>query len=152
MLRRLFPELGARVVPAEARPVRAEPGDMTLLGEAHSLLGIDYAYGDEALDPQGFVRIAIGPVSRAIYEELLPGGARNRALRPLLDEWLASRARVELEIHLASTDAPSFTLGEAFGGGLGVDSRLADAGARVLRVRLRLTDDPNEARPTYHET
>jgi type VI secretion system protein ImpH len=151
ILGRLFPELSARVVHAEPRPLRADPEDLTLLGEAHSTLGVDYAYGDEALDTDGVVRIVVGPVGRAVYEELLPGGARHRVLQPLLDEWLASRAKAELEILVPSGEAPSFTLGADFGGALGVDTRLAEEDTRLVRVRILLSDDPTAVRPSYHD-
>ena len=150
ILGRLFPELSARVVVREPWCVRADDADLTRLGEAHSTLGVDAAYGDEALDVDGIVRITVGPVSRGVYEELLPGGARYRVLQPLLDEWLASRAKAELEILLPSAEAPALRLGEEFGGALGVDSRQA-TDAAFVRVRVLLLADHRAATPTYHD-
>jgi len=150
ILARLFPELAARVVASDPRLVRAENEDVTCLGERHCTLGVDAAYGDEALDTDGIVRIAVGPVSRALYEELLPGGARYRVLQPLLEEWLAARAKAELEILLPNEEAPALRLGEAFGSALGVDSRIPTDGA-LVRVRVLLLADPSAVTPTYHE-
>ncbi len=151
ILGRVFPDLAARVVKREARRVRASVDDRTRLGVAHSTLGEDAAYGDEALDVDGIVRIRVGPVPRALYEELLPGGARYRRLQPLVDEWLASRAKVELEILVAANDAPTLKLGDTFGGVLGVDSRQATGGRSVVRVRVFLQADYRAATPTYHD-
>ncbi len=151
ILRRLFPELSARVVPAEPRPLRAADEDLTLLGEAHCTLGVDMTYGDEALDADGIVRIRIGPVNRALYQELLPGGVRYQALQRLLDELLASRAKAELEILLPASEAPVFTLGEPFGGALGVDTRIPAGEASSLRVRVLLEEDPARAVANYHD-
>jgi type VI secretion system protein ImpH len=150
ILGRLFPELSARVVVREPQRTHAENEDLTRLGEAHSTLGVDAAYGDEALDTDGIVRIKVGPVSRAIYEELLPGAVRYRVLQPLLDEWLASRAKAELEVLLPSAEAPTVRLGEEFGSALGVDSRQASESSFV-RVRILLLADHATVTPTYHD-
>jgi type VI secretion system protein ImpH len=151
ILGRLFPELRARVVVREPRTVRADAADRTRLGVAHSRLGVDASYGDEALDTDGTVRIVVGPVSRAIYEELLPGAARYRVLQPLLDEWLASRAKAELEVLLSGAEAPRVRLGEAFGSKLGVDSRQAADDVPFVRVRMLLLADHGAVTPTYHD-
>lgn len=151
ILRRVFPELSARVRPSESRPVHAQDSDLTRLGERNAILGVDAAYGDEAFDTDGVVRIQVGPVNRTIYEELLPGGARYRVLQPLLEEWLAARARAELEVLLPSEEAPALRLGTGFGGSLGVDSRHAAPDVSIVRVRILLLSDPSSVTPTYHD-
>ncbi len=151
LLERVFPDLQARVIGREPRRVRASAEDLTRLGEAQTTLGLNAAYGQEALDTSGIVRILVGPVSRGLYEALLPGGSRYRALQPLVDEWLAARAQAELEVLISAADAPTLRLGDSFGGALGIDSRRARRDVSWVRMRVLLLADSAAAAPSYHD-
>jgi type VI secretion system protein ImpH len=146
-----FPDLMPRVSQSAPRFVVARTDEVSRLGEWRSTLGVDAAYGAGALDADGLLRILVGPVDRETYEELMPGGARYRAMQPLVDEWLVARTVAELEVVLASEVAPRATLGEAFGGTLGVDARYSSRDEAHVRVRVLLLAEPTMATRTYVE-
>jgi type VI secretion system protein ImpH len=141
VLRRLFPELNLRVTWSAPRFVETDLADRGSLGRRGVTLGVDFAYGTGALDATAVVRIEVGPVTGTVCEELMPGGARYRAMQPIVDEWLASRAIAELEVAVTGDEAPRFRLGNAVGSRLGVDSRLAEAQPQRVRVRVLLVPD-----------
>jgi type VI secretion system protein ImpH len=145
VLERIFPELAPRVTVPEPRSVQADQNDLTRLGERHATLGVDAAYGSSALDPAGVLRLTLGPVGRTTYEELLPGGRRYLQLQPLVDELLAARAMVELEVLIPHGEAPSIVLAESFGATLGVDARHATHDTPYVRVRFMLLADASAA-------
>ncbi len=149
LVRRIFPELDARVVLAEPCLVPAADEDRSCLGSQHTTLGEDASYGESALDANGRVRIQLGPVDRKTYETLMPGGARYRQMQPLVDMWLASRADAELDVIVPAEDAPVLCLGEAYGATLGVDAQYRDPDTRSVRARVLLLADPSGEAPDY---
>jgi type VI secretion system protein ImpH len=149
ILQRFFPELRPRVSPADPCFVAKAPEDASLLGVQKCVLGETFAYGAGALDVESTLRLTVGPVGRETYDALMPGGARYRSLRAMLDEWLAGRVIVELEVVVRREEAPALRLGEPFGGRLGVDTRY-EAKEEFPRTRVLLLADEARAVRSYH--
>ncbi|MBI4893676.1 MAG: type VI secretion system baseplate subunit TssG [Acidobacteria bacterium] len=131
-------------------------------------LGQGAALGTEAWDPQAAIRICLGPMSRARYEEFLPGAPAFVALRHLVDFF--SRGAFDYEINpiLRREDVPPIRLGEALPPAspqyqttevrLGYTTWLTskpmdrDAGDTVLRAWLsHAIEDDHEPARTCHQ-
>lgn len=80
---------------------------------SYQQLGLGAALGDEAWDPQAAVRIRLGPMPRARYEEFLPDGPAYRALRALVDFFAHGGFDYEINPILQREDVPAIPLGEA---------------------------------------
>src|SRR5690606_4303217 len=63
---------------------RQEQCAVGLREDASTQLGLGAVVGDEMWDPQGRVRLRLGPLSRARYDEFLPGGGALDSLRQLV--------------------------------------------------------------------
>ena len=70
-------------------------------GRVSSQLGMGALVGDEIYDPQGRVRIRLGPLSRERYEAFLPTGAQHATLRRLAS--LFAHGQFEFELQLVLT-------------------------------------------------
>ena len=149
ILGRAFPELRPRVAMADARRVLAADEDRTCLGVRNSTMGEDATYGGSAVDPQGAVRIVVGPVDRATHDALMPGGRRYTALSAFVGHWLAGRASAELEVLVAGSEAPCLRLGDDYGATLGAEARYSGDDANEVRVRVPLVAAPDQATRSY---
>ena len=78
----------------------------TSLGDEMSGLGSGAVAGDEVWDQQGRVRVRIGPLTRARYDEFLPGGASHDALRALTRFYANDQFDFEIQLVLAREEAP----------------------------------------------
>ncbi len=74
-------------------------------------LGEHTVVGDEIWDPQAKVRIRIGPLRRAQYEEFLPGGEGHRKMKALTQFFGDGQFDFEMQLVLAREDVPSMVLG-----------------------------------------
>lgn len=148
LLRRVFPDLHARIVPAEPRLIRTAVQDRTCLGTQRSTMGVDASYGAAALDASSLVRVQLGPVTRETYEKLLPGGAYRTRLLSALETWLAGRAGCELDVLMRAEDAPRTTLGERYGATMGADAHYRDRGEQtdIVHVPMPLSTVPGIVR------
>lgn len=81
-------------------------------------LGRGAVLGDEIWDHQARVRIKLGPLPRARYEEFLPGGSAYLKLRELTRFFSSDSFDFELQLVLAREQVPGCVLGSDEGGGI----------------------------------
>lgn len=80
--------------------------------------------GNAVYDPQGRVRLRLGPLTRRQFDALLPGGADHPRLRALARLYVDEALGVEAQLVLARGEAPGATLGAAGAPALGRGSWL----------------------------
>lgn len=90
-------------------------GDQCALDDAaptpSATLGRGAVVGDEVWDPQAHVRLRLGPLTRARYDEFLPGGDALARLRELVRLYADDQFDVELQLVLRADEVPRCTLG-----------------------------------------
>jgi type VI secretion system protein ImpH len=92
--------------------------DLCAVGEEEDVsnqLGVGTVVGDEIWDAQSGVRISLGPLSRAQYDALLPGGAAHATVRTLVRFFCHDQFDLELQLILARDQVPGFVLGAEAG-------------------------------------
>ena len=99
---------------------RLAPGMQCALGEDDdtTVLGLGSIVGDEVLDHGARARVRIGPVSRTMFNALLPGTKGHEALKGLVRFVAGDAVEVEVCLVLERGAVPSTVLGTA-GGQLG---------------------------------
>ena len=100
---------------------------------------------------------AIGPVDRATFDRLLPGGEDNLRLRKVVDDVTGGLLEVEAEIEIVRGEEPRAALGRRpgtkVGAQLGRSSLVLQSGSACsLRVRISLGADAIAARPVFFQT
>jgi type VI secretion system protein ImpH len=90
------------------RPTQCGLGDEA---SESSQLGLGAVAGDEVWDQQSRARIRIGPLTRAQYDDFLPGGRAHEPLRALTRYYGNDQIDFELQLVLARDDAPACQLG-----------------------------------------
>jgi type VI secretion system protein ImpH len=85
-------------------PVGAESGPA-------DQLGLGALVGDEVWDAQARVRLRIGPLSRARFEEFLPTGGAHEPLRALVRFFSHDQFEFEVQLVLAGDEVQGFVLG-----------------------------------------
>lgn len=83
----------------------------TAVGDEAALLGGGAVAGDEVWDQQGRIRIRIGPLTRARYDEFLPGGAMHDAVGALTRFFGNDQFDFEIQLVLAQDEVPVVALG-----------------------------------------
>jgi type VI secretion system protein ImpH len=81
-------------------------------------LGEGCPVGDEIWDQQASVRLRIGPLSRAQYEQFLPRGSAYQALKELTHMFGGDGFDFEVQLVLDRRDVPAAVLGAERGEGL----------------------------------
>jgi type VI secretion system protein ImpH len=81
-------------------------------------LGAGCPVGDELWDPQARVRLRIGPLRRAQFEDFLPRGSGHKALRELTHFYGGDGFEFEAQLVLDRRDVPPARLGADSGEGL----------------------------------
>ena len=76
-----------------------------------SRLGVGAVVGDEVWDPQAHVRLRLGPLTRAQYDDFLPGGSALARLRELVRVYADDQLDVEVQLVLHHDAVPTCTLG-----------------------------------------
>lgn len=89
-------------------PTQCELGDDL---SASSQLGEGAVVGDEIWDQQARIRIRIGPLERARYDEFLPGGTAHEPLRGLSRFFGNDLLDVDVQLVLARDEVPACVLG-----------------------------------------
>jgi type VI secretion system protein ImpH len=110
--------------------------------DASTQLGLGAVVGDEIWDPQARVRIRIGPLTRARYDEFLPSGRAFRQLEALTDFFVGGHFDFELQLVLARDEVPTAVLGS--------DEPPPLGWATWLHTRP-LQRDPDEVVFTFHQ-
>jgi type VI secretion system protein ImpH len=104
-----------------------ETGDDGRLGRA--------VVGDAVYDPQGRVRLRVGPLTRRQFDALLPDGADHDRLRALVRVYVEDGIGVDAQLVLARDEGPATALGHAGAPTLGRGSWL---------LRRAPTRDPDD--------
>lgn len=90
-------------------------GDQCALDDAvespSSRLGLGAVVGDEVWDPQAHVRLRLGPLTRAQYDDFLPGGSALARLRELVRLYADDQLDVEVQLVLRHDAVPTCRLG-----------------------------------------
>ncbi|HWB83583.1 MAG TPA: type VI secretion system baseplate subunit TssG [Bryobacteraceae bacterium] len=73
-------------------------------------LGLGAVVGDEIWDQQSRIRIHLGPLTMAQYEDFLPGGEGYRQLRTLADFYAGDEYDVEVRLILRRDEVPACEL------------------------------------------
>ena len=102
-----------------------------------AVLGSGAVAGDEVWDQQSRVRVRIGPLTRAKYDEFLPGGAAYETLRALTRFFGNDQFDFEVQLVLDRKDVPSVRLDAG-------DQTLPLGWATWLRTKP-LDRDPDDA-------
>lgn len=76
-----------------------------------NLLGAGAVVGDEVWDPQGRVRVRLGPLDRERFEDFLPGGVDHDRLHALTRFYGHDQYEFEIQLVLAAEDVPGLMLG-----------------------------------------
>ena len=91
------------------RATQSELGDDTT---ASSQLGLGAVAGDEIWDQQSRARVRIGPLSRAQYDEFLPGGSAYEPLRAIARLYTNDLIDFDIQLVLDRDDVPPCRLGD----------------------------------------
>jgi type VI secretion system protein ImpH len=110
------------------------PGEQSVLG-ANALLGRRALLGARSWRPDLRVRVRIGPLDRARYDQFLPGAPGARALRTLLQLFAVPTLAYDIVLVLRQADLGPVQL-DASGRRLGLDSYLLSAPATADRADL----------------
>jgi type VI secretion system protein ImpH len=149
LLRRLHPDWNVRLSASLERFVPFTPAERTCLGTARTRLGEDFVYGDGMNETQALIRIGLGPVDKATYEGLMPGGPDYTRLERLTRQLFAASVDVEIEVELMPKDADVLVLGSRAGSRLGVDTRYSSDRGVPVRVRAQLLQNAARARREF---
>lgn len=83
--------------------------------DASDQLGLGAVAGDEIWDQQSRVRVRIGPLTRAQYDQFLPDGDAYEPLRSLTHFFGGGQIDYEVQLVLARDEVPACVLGEERG-------------------------------------
>lgn len=116
------------------QPVQAEqfvgawyavpPPQQSVLGEANAVLGSRAIAGARIWQRSLRLRLTVGPLARAGFQDFLPGGPKARALRSLLGLLTGVALEYEVELVLRAADVRNATLDARHPGRLGWDAFL----------------------------
>ncbi|HET7773805.1 MAG TPA: type VI secretion system baseplate subunit TssG [Burkholderiaceae bacterium] len=126
--------------------MRLQTQDLTRLGVRLSAnrLGAGATLGERVWDRQYKIRLVMGPMTRAQYDDLLPGGRAARVLRDWMLNFFGRRMAVEVQLVLRSRDVPVARLGQSGALGwsawFGSDSARSDASDLRLELALERRD------------
>jgi type VI secretion system protein ImpH len=94
------------------RPLDAGSRTCFLDGRSRSeQLGVGIVLGDEVWDQQSVVRVRLGPMTLAQYQDFLPGGSAHEPLKALSRFFCGHDLDVEAQLILKREEAPRFSLG-----------------------------------------
>lgn len=106
--------LPARIEEFVAAWLALAPGDRWRLGASTQTgtLGKTVILGTRVWDAQHRFRIALGPLSYADYERLLPGGLGLRRLRAVVRNYLGDELAWDVNLILKGEEVPKLALGQ----------------------------------------
>jgi type VI secretion system protein ImpH len=152
VLGRVFPGVNIWIESFVQRRVTVDPTQRTRLGQFHTTLGEDITIGSRVVDRSSRFRLHIGPVDQKDSERFLPGGRDFPRLRGIVDHFTRGVLEAEIEVELEDSSLTRFTLGSATGSRLGVTTRLGKGAMDRTRLRILLSDDMANVRPTVVTT
>jgi type VI secretion system protein ImpH len=150
-----LPGVPFRIVDFVARDVPLPSSERAQLGVQHVDLGRSARLGRRLLRQTGLVRLAVGPVDRATFDALAPGGVSHDRLKSVVDHITGGLIETDMDIAVTVGDEPRARLGRAYGTRLGATALLARPRIdRPMSVRVKLSGDaaapaeePEEAAP-----
>jgi type VI secretion system protein ImpH len=148
VLRRVFPEVGIAIESFVDRKVVFDPNERMRLGQHHTNINRDLTIGRSVRDRSGRFRIKVGPVSQETSERFLPGGQDYPRLRGIVEHFTRGVLEAEVEIELDASASPRFCIGATVGARLGVTTRLGSRTQGRTKLRVLLSDDIADLRPT----
>lgn len=98
------------------------PDQRSRLGSSGVNLGIDAVVGSEMADRMGKFRIHIGPMSKADFDQLLPGTLRHKKLVTLVRLYITAPLDFDLRITLSTGEIRPLILGDLSRPGLGLNT------------------------------
>jgi type VI secretion system protein ImpH len=108
------------------------------LGGANVVLGASAVVGARAWQRDLRMRLTVGPLDRAGFDDFLPGGKAARVLAKLLAMFTGLTLEYEIELVLRAADVQGISLAsERSGGRLGWDSFLGDSAGLHDRTDVR---------------
>ena len=96
----------------------------TVLGQDSAVLGARAIAGERGWQRSLRLRLVVGPLAHAGFQEFLPGGLAARALESVLKLFTGVALEYEVELVLRAADVHNTTLGAAHPGRLGWDAFL----------------------------
>jgi type VI secretion system protein ImpH len=152
-LKRLLPGIGVTIEQFVERKATIDGDDRMQLGVRCNQLGYNYTLGARVLDRTARFRVVLGPIDYDACENFMPGGARYPVLRRVIEQFTRGTLECEVDILLNDQQAPGYRLGSRRGSLLGFNTRLGrGASGKRSSMRVLLTDNPDDARPTLIET
>jgi type VI secretion system protein ImpH len=148
VLRRVYPGIGIMIESFVDRQVVFDPTERMRLGQHHTNLNRDLTIGRSVRDRSGRFRVKIGPVSQEHSERFLPGGQDYPRLRGIVEHFTRGVLEAEVEIELDASASPRFCIGATVGARLGVTTRLGSRTQGRTKLRVLLSDDMADLRPT----
>ena len=122
MLQDAFRGVPVRAIQCFLRHVRIPPEQRLCLGQACSRLGLDSVLGEQIQDRMGKIRLRVGPVDLATFQDLLPGSPEHERLAMLTRLYLQDPLDRDVELVLAENQARTVRLGESTMSRLGLDT------------------------------
>lgn len=110
--------------------------EIARLGKQNTTLGKGFTLGTRCWERHSRIRIHVGPLSRSEFDEFIPGGAANRALRHVLALFSTPALEFDLNLILRTEDVRSVTLGTPVGARLGMGACLMTKPAEWPRSQL----------------
>lgn len=148
VLRRVFPGITIAIEPFVDRQVVFDPVERVKLGQSHTTLGLDFTIGRAVRDRSGRFRVRVGPVDHETSERFLPGGPDFPRLRGIVDHFTRGVLEAEVEIELDASASPRFCIARGTGARLGVTTRIGRREHGRTKLRVLLSDDMADVRPT----
>jgi type VI secretion system protein ImpH len=148
VLGRVFPGVRIWIESFVQRRVTVDPTQRTRLGQFHTTLGEDMTIGPRVIDRSSRFRLHIGPVDREDSERFLPGGQDFPRLRGIVEHFTRGVLEAEIEVELEDSRLTQYTLSTQHGSRLGVTSRLVGRTKDRTRLRILLSEDMADVRPT----
>jgi type VI secretion system protein ImpH len=108
-----MPELPFRIEELSGRNVVLPGALVSRLGEETMRLGETALLGEELEQQPGLLLVATGPVSRAVFEALQPGGALFPKLRAAVLSVTGGALEAELRVSFLPEEEPAYALGDA---------------------------------------
>jgi type VI secretion system protein ImpH len=148
VLARVFPGTPMHIECFVERRVVLDDVERTKLGRVKTTLGEDFTIGRSVRDRSGRFRVRVGPVDQANSERFLPGGQDFPRLRGVVEHFTRGVLEAEMDVELDESATPRFRLATATGARLGVTTRIGTKAQGRTRLRVLLSDDMDDVRPT----
>ncbi|MGZ3415717.1 MAG: type VI secretion system baseplate subunit TssG, partial [Isosphaeraceae bacterium] len=128
LLQDAFRGVPVHVTQCFLRRVKIPHGQRLCLGQAGSRLGIDSVLGEQIQDRMGKIRLRVGPVDLATFQDLLPGSREHERLAMMTRLYLQDPLDRDVELILAENQARTVRLGESMMSRLGLDTWVFSGG------------------------